>query len=203
MESALYLGTVRHRRFAPRGHRFTYPLFLLAVDLDELDAVGRVSNWLSTTGPALAWLRRRDYFGDPALPWAEEVRRLVAERTGRRPAGPVRLLTNPRTLGFRMNPVSFYFCHDAEGALAAVVAEVTNTPWDERHLYVVESGDPAAARGGTWEARFAKELHVSPFFPMDHEYRWLIRPPGEPGGARGPDWSEPVIDRLYSATRNT
>jgi len=178
MESALYLGTVRHRRFAPRGHRFAYPLFMLYVDLDEVEAVGKVSRWLSTEKPALAWLRRRDYFGDPAFPWAEGVRQLVAERTGRYPGGPVRLLTNPRTLGFRMNPVSLYYCHDAAGALAAVVAEVTNTPWDERHLYVVESGTPATAHGDTWEARFPKALHVSPFFPMDLDYRWLIRPPG-------------------------
>ncbi len=175
MESALYLGTVRHRRFAPRSHRFSYPLFMLYVDLDELAEVGTVSRWLSLDRPGLSWLRRRDYFGDPDRPWAEEVRQLVAERTGRRPEGAVRLLTNARTFGFRMNPVSLYYCHDAAGGLAAVVGEVTNTPWDERHLYVVT---PEADRGGTWEARFPKELHVSPFFPMDLDYRWLIRPPG-------------------------
>jgi uncharacterized protein len=183
MESALYLGTVRHRRFAPRGHRFTYPLYMLYVDLDEVEQVGQVSRWLSIRRLAPAWLRRSDYFGagepgESGASWADAVRRLVAERTGRYPAGAVRLLTNPRTLGFRMNPVSFYYCHDAAGALAAVVGEVTNTPWDERHLYVVESGGPDAARGGTWEARFPKELHVSPFFPMDLDYRWLLRPPG-------------------------
>lgn len=177
MESALYVGTVRHRRFAPRGHRFSYPLFMLYVDLDELEEVGAVSRLLSTRGPAWAWLKRGDYFGDSGPAggaWADAVRDLVEERTGRRPPGPVRLLTHPRTLGFRMNPVSFFYCHDDEGELAVVVGEVTNTPWDERHLYVVES---AAARGATWEARFAKELHVSPFFPMDMEYRWLLRPP--------------------------
>lgn len=176
MESALYLGTVRHRRFAPNRHRFSYPLFMLYVDLDEIGEVGALSRLLSTERPAVAWLRRGDYFGDPSISWADSVRRLVGERTGRFPAGPVRLLTHPRTLGFRMNPVSLFYCYDGRGELAAVVAEVTNTPWDERHLYVVESRHRGA---GTWEARFPKELHVSPFFPMDLDYRWLIRPPGE------------------------
>jgi DUF1365 family protein len=176
MESAIYQGIVRHRRFAPRRHRFAHPLFMLYVDLDELDEVGALSPLLSTRRPAVAWIRRADYFGDRGVPWAEGVRRLVAERTGRRPAGPVRLLTHPRTLGVRMNPVSFYFCHDREERLTAVVAEVTNTPWGERHLYVVE---PAAVRaGGAWEARFPKELHVSPFFPMDFDYEWRLVPPG-------------------------
>jgi DUF1365 family protein len=179
MESALYLGTVRHRRFTPRRHRFAYPLFMLYADLDELDAIGRLSWLLSTKRPALAWLRRSDYFGDPkthGAAWSNEVRKLVEERTGRYPVGPVRLLTNPRTLGFRMNPVSFYYCHDAAGELTAIVAEVTNTPWNERHLYVVENH---GEKKGTWESGFPKELHVSPFFPMDLDYRWLIRPPDE------------------------
>jgi DUF1365 family protein len=177
MESALYCGLVRHRRFAPRRHRFAYPLFMLYLDLDELAEVGAVSRLLSVRRPAVAWIRRADYFGDPGLPWAEAVRRLVAERTGRYPAGPVRLLTHPRTLGVRMNPVSLYYCHDGGGRLAAVVAEVTNTPWGERHLYVVEP-DAARAAGGAWEASFPKELHVSPFFPMDLDYRWRLLPPG-------------------------
>ncbi len=176
MESAIYEGTVRHWRFTPRRHRFAYPLFMLYVDLDELDQVGAVSRLLSTRRLALAWLRRGDYFGDPRTPWAEGVRRLVESRTGRYPPGAVRLLTHPRTLGMRMNPVSFYYCHDGAGALAAVVAEVTNTPWGERHLYVVEADE---ARGdGLWRALLAKELHVSPFLAMDYDYEWRLQPPG-------------------------
>jgi uncharacterized protein len=205
MDSALYLGLVRHRRFTPRRHRFAYPVFMLYLDLDELEQVGELSRLLSTAGrrPAVAWVRRDDYFdagGDGS--WADAVRRLVALRTGRDPGGPVRLLTHPRTLGVRMNPVSFYYCFDPAGALAAVAAEVTNTPWGERHLYVVEpaaapgsdggsggscgnggaggSGgiDGTGAKGGSWQARFPKQLHVSPFFPMDIDYVWRLVPPG-------------------------
>jgi DUF1365 family protein len=177
MESALYVGRVRHRRFTPRGHRFDYPLFMLYADLDELPRLFEGS-WLgSTRGAAVARLRREDYFGDPTRSWAESVRDLVEERTGSRPLGAVRLLTNPRTLGFRMNPVSFYYCHDAEGKLEALVAEVTNTPWDERHLYVVHRRDVPPGR--TWKASLDKRFHVSPFQPMDTRYRWVVLPPSD------------------------
>lgn len=177
MASALYAGRLRHRRFAPRTHRLDYPLFLLYVDLDETASVFAGSWLASARRPAVAWLRRRDYFGDPARPWSETVRDLVEERTGARPAGPVRLLTHPRTLGLRMNPASFYYCFDAAGELEALVVEVTSTPWDERFCYVLHRRE--AAPGRAWRAWLDKRLHVSPFLPMDMTYRWVILPPGE------------------------
>jgi DUF1365 family protein len=177
MESALYHGTVRHRRVAPRAHRLAYPLFMLYVDLDELASAFAGSRLASARRPAPLWLRRRDHFGDPARPWAETVRDAAAERLGCRFDGPVRLLTHPRTLGFRMNPVSFFYLFDRDGGLDAVLAEVTNTPWDERHLYAV--GARRATRAGVVDARFAKSFHVSPFLPMDLEYRWRLTVPGD------------------------
>jgi hypothetical protein len=180
MESALYHGTVRHRRFAPRGHRLSYPLFMVYVDLDELGVAFAGSRLASAARPAPLWLRRRDHFGDPSRPWAGEVRAAAAERLGRAFDGPVRLLTHPRTLGLRMNPVSFFYLFDRGGALDAVLAEVTNTPWDERHLYAVDARrDGGEAAAAAIDARFAKRFHVSPFLPMDLEYRWRLTAPGE------------------------
>ncbi len=176
MTSALYVGSLRHRRLAPRPHRLAYPLFMVLADLGELDRLFAGSALASTRRIAPLWLRRRDHFGDPDRPWAECVRDEVEARLGRRPAGAVRLLTHPRTLGFRMNPVAFFFLDDAAGELDAVVAEVTNTPWDERHLYAV---DARRRRGQGIEARFPKAFHVSPFLPMDLEYRWRFTAPGE------------------------
>lgn len=176
MESALFEGVVRHRRFAPRRHRLAYPLFMLYADLDELDGLFAGSWLASTRRPAPLRLRREDHFGPSDRPWAEVVRDAVAERLGRRPRGAVRLLTNPRTLGFRMNPVSLFYLFDDEGALDAVLAEVTNTPWDERHLYAV---DARRRRGRAVEAELAKAFHVSPFLPMDTTYRWRLTDPGE------------------------
>ncbi|MEI2421818.1 DUF1365 family protein, partial [Arthrospira platensis SPKY2] len=106
---------------------------MVCLDLAELDTVFR-GRWLwSTQRPALAWLRREDHLGDPAHSLDESVRRLVAERTGRRPAGPIRLLAHLRYFGHCFNPVSFYYCYDAAGErVETIVAEVNNTPWGER-----------------------------------------------------------------------
>jgi DUF1365 family protein len=164
---------------APVPHAFTYPLFMTYLDLSELDRVFR-GRWLwSTRRPAPAWLRRRDHLGDPALPLDEAVRRLVAERTGRRPAGPVRLLTHLRTFGHGFNPVSFYYCLDAAGRdVETVVAEVNNTPWGEQHCYVLDRALDQG-RGRKHRYRFPKSFHVSPFMPMDQEYDWRFLEPGE------------------------
>ena len=108
MHSALYTGRLRHRRFAPRPHAFAYDLCMVWLDLAELDAVFR-GRWLwSARRPALAWLRRADYLGDPALPLETAVRDRIEAETRRRPTGPIRLLTHLRTFGHCFNPVSFY-----------------------------------------------------------------------------------------------
>lgn len=179
MNSALYEGFVRHRRHAPVPHAFSYRLYMTWLDLAELPEVFR-GRWLwSARRPALSWFRRADHLGDPSLPLDEAVRRLVAERTGVRPGGPIRLLTHLRTLGYVMNPVSFYYCYGPDGgALEAVVAEVSNTPWGERHCYVLDSrqslGDERRLR---W--RFPKAFHVSPFMRMEQLYDWRFSPPGK------------------------
>ena len=174
MKSCLYVGTVRHRRFQPRAHAFRYSLFMVYLDLDELDTAF-AGRWLwSARRPAVARFAREDHLGDPALPLADEVRALVERRTGRRPAGPVRLLTHLRYLGYVFNPVSFYYCHDAAGdKVETVVAEVSNTPWGERHCYVVPTS-----------ASTEKAMHVSPFMPMDLRYHWRFGAPGEGLGVR-------------------
>ncbi|HTY40279.1 MAG TPA: DUF1365 domain-containing protein [Thermoanaerobaculia bacterium] len=176
MNSAVYRGTIRHRRFTPARHEFRYRMFMLYLDLDELPAVfdGR---WLwSARRFAPAWFRRADYLGSPSVPLAEAVRDLVAERTGQRPSGPIRLLTHLRYWGFVQNPVSFYYCFEPSGAqLQTMVAEITNTPWGERHAYVVRANPASDAH----EARFDKAFHVSPFMPMDQRYEWRFDTPGD------------------------
>jgi len=177
MHSALYHGWLDHRRLAPRRHAFRYRLFMAYLDLAELDHVFR-GRWLwSTRRWAPARFDRRDYLGDPAQPLDTAVRDLVAERTGRRPQGPIRLLTHLRHFGYVFNPVSFYYCFDAAGrSVETVVAEVTNTPWGERHCYVLPQENP----GAEWlRARSVKALHVSPFHPMGLRYDWLLHAPGD------------------------
>ncbi|MBL8996110.1 MAG: DUF1365 family protein [Gemmatimonadales bacterium] len=176
-QSAVYEGTIRHRRREPTEHEFRYRIFMLYLDLAELPALfdGR---WLwSARRPALAWFRRADYLGDPAVPLDAAVRDLVRERTGARPTGPIRLLTHLRYFGYAQNPVSFYYCFSADGsAVETIVAEVTNTPWGERAAYVV----PVPPGDAAWaSAELEKRLHVSPFMPMDQSYGWHFTPPGD------------------------
>ncbi len=183
MESAIYSGWVRHRRESPTHHAFTHRLFMVYLDLAELDDAFR-GRWLwSASRPALAWFRRADHMGDPARPLDPCVRDLVQEQTGHRPQGPIRLLTHLRYFGHCFNPVSFYYCFARDGRrLDCVVAEVHNTPWRERHCYVLHADNPAVQTTGTGRRRayaFDKDFHVSPFMGMRQRLRWSFLAPEE------------------------
>jgi uncharacterized protein len=174
--SAIYEGWIRHRRLTPVQHAFRVPLFMSYLDLDELPQLFDHSRLWSARGPAPSWFRRADYLGDPAQPLREAVLDSVQEQAGVRPNGPVRLLTTLRTFGCLSNPVSFYYCFDSAGEhVEAVAAEVTNTPWGERHVYAVARGEQA---GRVLRAEIDKDFHVSPFLGMDAAYEWRLSEPG-------------------------
>ena len=169
---AIYEGQVTHYRAVPTSHAFQYRINFLFLDLDHLDSAF-AGRWLwSVHRPNFAWVRRADHVRDATVSWVGAVRALVAA-SGIEATGRVQLLTQPRYLGFVMNPVSFYFCYDASDELKAVVAEVNNTPWGEQHCYVLPASAP------NQELWLDKQFHVSPFMPMDIRYRWQIAPPGE------------------------
>jgi DUF1365 family protein len=210
VRSALYEGTIRHRRLTgPLRDEFRHRLFMAYLDLDELPHLLR-SGWLcSARGPALARFRRADHLGDPQRELGECVRDLVAERTGRRPEGPIGLLTNLRCFGHNFNPVSFYWCFEEDGEqVQAVIAHVTNTPWGESHSYVLDAGG-AADHGSAQLARgtFAKQLHVSPLMGMDHVYELLVTEPARTlsvqieASARAESGSGPLFDATLSLAR--
>lgn len=177
--SAVYEGVVRHRRHAPHPHAFRYRMAQLYLDLDEVDSVFD-RRWLwSSNRRNLAEFRRSDYLGDPGQSLSEAVRDRAAAALGRRPQGPIRLLTHLRYAGFAFNPVSFYYCHAADGiALDCIVAEITNTPWKERHAYVLPV-DGAGLHGRALHWSFAKAFHVSPFVDMARDYDWRFTVPGD------------------------
>jgi len=179
MHSSIFSGQVSHSRKSPLAHAFRYRLFMMYLDLAELDRVF-AGRWLwSTRRFALARFRRENYFGDPRLPLDEAVRALVLERTGERPAGPIRLLTHLSYFGYSFNPISLYYCFDREDSrVETVVAEVSNTPWGERHCYVLQDAMNTGS-GRARRFRTSKELHVSPFMDMDVTYDWLLTEPGD------------------------
>jgi len=175
MHSAIYRGYLRHRRHHPHGHRFCYPIFLMYLDLDELDAVLAISPLWSRKAWRPARFERRDFLGDPALPLADAVRERIREQTGQRHEGPIRLLANLRYFGYNINPIACYYCFDSAEQLRYIVAEVTNTPWGERQSYVLEC-DPGKR---IQQIEFHKLMHVSPFNPMQMTYRWRSNRPAE------------------------
>jgi DUF1365 family protein len=198
VNSAIYEGTVRHRRFEPVRHEFRYALFMMYLDLDELPTLfdGR---WLWGTGrAALARFRREDYLGTADVPLIEAVRDEAARLTGARPGGPVRMLTHLRYFGLVMNPVTFYYCFRPDGEwVDAILAEITNTPWKERHTYALRVDGNASGRDEQAH-RFAKAFHVSPFMPMDQTYEWTF---GEPGRRLRVHMTNRVGDeRVFDAT---
>lgn len=179
MVSCIYEGRVRHTRSRPVIHQFNYRWFMMYLDLDELPTLFEKRWFWSVSRPALARFRRSDHLGPENQPLAESVRDLVEEQLGKRPDGPIRLLTSLSYFGYCFNPVSFYYCFTADGeTIEYIVSEVNNTPWGERDTYVMKCKD-ADATESYWRFRPAKKMHVSPFMPMEVEYDWVLARPGD------------------------
>ena len=176
MHSAIFEGQLRHRRFSPVEHAFSYRLFMVYLDLAEIDqALARRWFW-SASRPALARFRREHHLGDPGTSLEQSVRDLVRDDTGDEPEGPIRLLTNLQYFGYCFNPVSFYYCFDKAGEkVEFIVAEVNNTPWGETDTYVLRCDTSRRS----WRFAPEKKMHVSPFMPMDIDYRWALSTPGD------------------------
>jgi len=205
MNSALYSGWIRHRRFGPARNDFRYRIFMSYIDLAELPSLFERRWFWSARRPAVAWFRRKDFLGPAHLPLETAVRELVQERTGVRPAGPIRLLTHLRQFGYSFNPVSFYYVFDvADSRVETIVAEITNTPWKQRHAYVLPVASAArGARNAAWHFTFEKQFHVSPFMPMDMRYEWSFGAPAQGLHVHMENWREgqPHFDATLNLRR--
>jgi len=180
MHSCLYEGTIRHRRFRPVANEFQYRIFFVFLDLAELDGVFDRHPFWSVGRVNLAYLRRRDHTGDPTVPLDEAIRRHVEARTGRRPPGPIRMLTHLRYFGHCFNPVTFYYCYDRQdSSLQTLVAEIHNTPWGEEHLYVLSDAQNIHPLSSWRRFQLTKQFHISPFMDMGISYDWRFSLPAE------------------------
>jgi len=176
LASTLYQGTVRHRRLSPKQHAFTYKVFMVYLDLQELEEVFAKSQWWSKDRFNIAQYKRKDFFdGNKTTPLYDTVANYVEACNGARPEGPIRMLANLRYFGFIINPITCYYCFDKTGKqLQTVVLEVTNTPWGKRCHYLLNVDD---LKNKKQSFSFNKEMHVSPFQPMDLQYHWSGKTP--------------------------
>lgn len=167
--SALYIGTIDHKRFSPRKNAFTYSGCYFFLDLDEIPELFRIPFLFSYNRPGILAFWQKNYLDKST------VRNLIFAKTQKKSAGPIRLLTNISYFGFCMNPVSFYYCYGSDGnTLEFIVSEITNTPWGEKHQQVFET---TSEKISTFN--FPKDFHVSPFMPMSIDYTWVFHRPDE------------------------
>lgn len=203
MNSALYSGWISHRRFIPKGHAFRYRIGLLYLDLDEQEAVLGLSPLAGQSRFAPFSFRESDYlktFTSQGMRLIDAVRQQVSEAIGHTPQGAVRLLTQVRSWGLAFNPVSFFYCFEADGQLAAILCEVTNTPWRERYHYVLPANADSAETAQHQHFAVAKAFHVSPFLPRDLQYRMSFSPPADRLGVHMADWQGEL--KVFDATLN-
>jgi len=204
VNSALYSGWIAHRRFTPKGHAFRYRIGLLYLDLSEQEQVLGLSPLAGSGRFAPFSFRQQDYLRAltrDGTCLSDAVRQVIGTALGHAPQGAICLLTQARSWGLAFNPVSFFYCFEADGQLAAILCEVTNTPWRERYHYVLPAG--ALAGGGHQHFAVAKAFHVSPFLPRDLEYRMSFSPPGQRLGVHMTDWQgdAKVFDATLSLQR--
>lgn len=172
---ALYAGTVRHRRRAPKAHEFRYGLFMALLDIDRIPEAMAVS-WL-TGYNRWRWAAffDGDHIGDPLRPLRDRVVTSARRAGVALPDGPIHLLTHLRYAGYVFNPISLYYCYGDDGRLRRVLADVRNTYGGRREYWL----EPADERDGRLRASAAKSLYVSPFMPFDVTYEFLLTPPGD------------------------
>ncbi|QDT09748.1 DUF1365 domain-containing protein [Planctomycetes bacterium K23_9] len=176
LKSCLYRGYVRHRRKSPK-HAFTYSSSWVYLDLDEVEGIIDSSWLLGRRRFSPAAFRRSDHLGSTDTSLQSSIRELVEQKTGQIIDGPIRILTQLSHFGVYFSPINLYYCFDRDDELVVQVAEVSNTPWNERHYYVLWAGN--RVDGSQDRYSHAKEFHVSPFMGMDSTYQWKTAAPGD------------------------
>lgn len=165
--SHLLVGNVRHRRFTPVEHALNYHLFMPCLDLDEIEALQRKVWGFGQKWWHWARFKREDYLGSGDLKQA--VLDKVHQMSGQTIEGSVKAVIHLRYFGIYFSPVNFYYIYDHQGEWRYLLAEVSNTPWNERHYYLLDAQDES-----TWKHN--KAFHVSPFNPIEQQYQWKIKP---------------------------
>ncbi len=175
LRSALYVGSVMHRRIRPRPHRLRYRVFWMLFDIDEIDVLPRRLRLFSHNRFNALSFHDADHGDGSGRPLRPQIERHLQDAGIDLQGGAIRLLCMPRIFGYGFNPLSVYFCHDRGDALRAIVYEVHNT-FRERHSYLIPV-DSVTGRVVNQECR--KLFYVSPFMDMDLHYQFRVAPPDQ------------------------
>jgi DUF1365 family protein len=176
--AAIYSGTIDHRRYVEADHAFSYGIYMLWLSVADVDRSDAVWPMISRKPFALLSLLASDYMaGRSEKTLLERLTAEVKTQTGVDWQGDAYMLAHGRHLGFVMNPLALYYLYDHEAKLQFIVGEITNTPWGERHCYVMDTRSHELVRPAKFE--FKKSFHVSPFLPMDMDYTWMMSAPSE------------------------
>lgn len=183
MKNSIYVGQIRHRRFTPKVNRFGYSLYMLALDVDEVSTPQFNIGVFGTRWFHALKFNQTDYLKKERIKTADKtdpislkqrITEKVQQLDGKYKIEKVVMLVQVRCFGLYFSPANFYFCYDAEGACNCMLAEVSNTPWNQRHYYLIDLNDHLD-NGDLPPTE--KEFHVSPFMAIDMEYVWKVRPP--------------------------
>ena len=198
---SLYVGKVMHQRMKPRAHRFTYDVFSLVIDLDRLAEAQRASAIFSVDRFNLLSFRQQDHGGGTPDGLADYIRSLLAPAGAADAGKTILLLCYPRVLGYVFNPLTVYYCLDANGRLGALVYEVSNT-FGQRHTYVAPVTPNEAHGAEIWQAR-DKLFYVSPFLDMAMRYKFRVSVPDDLLRLRilEEDCEGPILSATFAAER--
>ncbi len=175
--AALYVGEVMHARLKPMGHRFSYRVMSLLIDLDRLTEADRLSRLFGVNRAALYSFHESDHGARDGSPLRAYTQRCATEHGIDLSGGRVLLLCYPRLLGYAFNPLSVYFCYRASGELALLIYEVRNT-FGDIHAYVLPVKPGEMSRAGVRQQQ-DKLFYVSPFIEMAMRYHFRVLPPGQ------------------------
>jgi DUF1365 family protein len=177
MHSCIYEGIVTHRRYEPVNHQFQYRLFMVYLDLGELPSLVGPGGLIGRSKYAGRSFLRSDHLFSDSKSLETEIREIVLQHAGTNPKGPIRLLTQLRYFGAYFSPLNLFYVYDEQDEYVEyIVAEVNNTPWKERHCYVLWEGNSSREPEELYFSH-PKQFHVSPFMEMDLEYRWQLTGP--------------------------
>lgn len=170
---SIYTGRIFHRRFSPKKHSFDYALYMLALNVDDIESATHGEGVFGFSFYNPLRFKEKDYVkGDP-IQLSQRIKNKVQALSGHQDISIIIMLVQVRCFGIYFSPANFYFCYDNKNQCTQMLAEVSNTPWNERHYYLIDLTEKGP------DKTTGKAFQVSPFMDLDMTYFWQVKPPSD------------------------